>query len=95
VFAAHTDQYLARFQVLTAASIKMTVFWGVASCSFVEIDRRFRLRKQYAPLKLQYTSTRLHGGISHKAVIFRSTSVSDESRFMNIFFILIFMKKFC
>jgi hypothetical protein len=31
-----------RFQVLTAASMKMTVFWDVAQCSVVEIDRRFR-----------------------------------------------------
>jgi hypothetical protein len=26
-----------RFQVLTAASMKMTVFWDVASCSLVEV----------------------------------------------------------
>jgi hypothetical protein len=31
-----------RFQVLTAASMKMTVFWDFAPCSLVEIDRRFR-----------------------------------------------------
>jgi hypothetical protein len=31
-----------RFQVLTAASIKLTVFWDVAPCSPVETDRRFR-----------------------------------------------------
>jgi hypothetical protein len=30
------------FQVLTAASMKMTVFWGIAPCIIVEIDRRFR-----------------------------------------------------
>jgi hypothetical protein len=30
------------FQILTAASMKMTVFWNVAPCSLVEIDRRFR-----------------------------------------------------
>jgi hypothetical protein len=33
--------YLVRFQVLTAASMKMTVFWHVA-CSLVEVYRRFR-----------------------------------------------------
>jgi hypothetical protein len=33
---------MVRFQDLTAASIKMTVFWDVAPCSLVEIDRRFR-----------------------------------------------------
>jgi hypothetical protein len=31
-----------RFQVLTAASIKMTVFCGVALYSLAEADRRFR-----------------------------------------------------
>jgi hypothetical protein len=30
------------FLVLTAASMKMAVFWDVAPCSLVEIDRRFR-----------------------------------------------------
>jgi hypothetical protein len=31
-----------RFQIITAASMKMTVFWDIAACSLVEIDRRFR-----------------------------------------------------
>jgi hypothetical protein len=31
-----------RFQVLTAASMKMTVFWVVAPCSLVEVYRRLR-----------------------------------------------------
>jgi hypothetical protein len=30
------------FQVLTAASMNMTVFWEVVLCCLVEIDRRFR-----------------------------------------------------
>jgi hypothetical protein len=30
-----------RFQVLTAASTKMAVFWVVAPCSLVEVYRRF------------------------------------------------------
>jgi hypothetical protein len=30
------------FQVLTAASMKMTVFWGVVLCSLIEIVHRFR-----------------------------------------------------
>jgi hypothetical protein len=30
-----------RFQV-TAASLKMTIFWDVVPCSLVEVDRRFR-----------------------------------------------------
>jgi hypothetical protein len=33
---------LMRFQVLTATSMKMTVFWDVAPCSLVATDRRFR-----------------------------------------------------
>jgi hypothetical protein len=31
-----------RFQVLTAASMKVTVFWDVTPCSLVEVYRRFR-----------------------------------------------------
>jgi hypothetical protein len=31
-----------RFLVLTAASMKITVFWDVAACCLVETDRRFR-----------------------------------------------------
>jgi hypothetical protein len=31
-----------RFQVLTATSMKMTVFWDAATRSLVETDRRFR-----------------------------------------------------
>jgi hypothetical protein len=31
-----------RFQVLTALSLNMTVFWDVAPCSLVEVDRHFR-----------------------------------------------------
>jgi hypothetical protein len=33
---------VVRFQVLTAASMKFTVFWDVMPCSEVDIDRRFR-----------------------------------------------------
>jgi hypothetical protein len=36
------EAYLVRFQVLTAASMKVTVSWDVAPCSLAEIDRRFR-----------------------------------------------------
>jgi hypothetical protein len=32
----------ARFEILTAASMKMAVFWVVALCSLVEVYRRFR-----------------------------------------------------
>jgi hypothetical protein len=31
-----------RFQVLTAAAIEMTVFWIIAQCSLIQVDRRFR-----------------------------------------------------
>jgi hypothetical protein len=31
-----------RNQVLTAASMKITIFWDVAPCSLVEVYRRFR-----------------------------------------------------
>jgi hypothetical protein len=41
------------FHVLTATSMKMTVFWDIASCN----------------VKRRSTSTRLHGVISQKAVI--------------------------
>jgi hypothetical protein len=33
---------LVKFQVLTAASVKIAVFWIVAPCSLVEVCRRFR-----------------------------------------------------
>jgi hypothetical protein len=33
---------IGRFQVLTAASMKITVFWDVAPCSLVEVYRRCR-----------------------------------------------------
>jgi hypothetical protein len=36
-------QNCKRFQVLTAASMKFRVFWDVAPCRHVEVDRRFRV----------------------------------------------------
>jgi hypothetical protein len=39
-FFEHGDE--VRFQVLTAVSVKMAVFWVVTPCSLVEIYRRFR-----------------------------------------------------
>jgi hypothetical protein len=33
---------IVRFQVFTAASMKMAAFWDVAPCSLVEVYRRFR-----------------------------------------------------
>jgi hypothetical protein len=37
-----TVEHQVRFQVLTAVSMKMNVFWVVAPCSLVEVYRRFR-----------------------------------------------------
>jgi hypothetical protein len=39
-----------RFLVLMAASMKLTIFWEVALCSHVEIDRRFNVTtRHYIP----------------------------------------------
>jgi hypothetical protein len=35
-------KHFVRFKVLTAASKKKIVFWDVAPCSLIEINRRFR-----------------------------------------------------
>jgi hypothetical protein len=60
---------LVRFQVLTAASVKLTVLWDMAPSSLIEADRRFRsaycLHHQH-----RFTCKRLHGDISQKAVVF-------------------------
>jgi hypothetical protein len=37
-----SSKFYVRFQVLTAASMKMAVFWVVALCSLVEVYSRFR-----------------------------------------------------
>jgi hypothetical protein len=37
-----TTYYFAGFEVLTAVSTKMAVFWVVAPCSVVEVYQRFR-----------------------------------------------------
>jgi hypothetical protein len=55
---------LVRFQVLTAASMKMTAFWNTAPCSLVEVDRRFR--GAYC----------LHQGTSETFVYFNETTRS-------------------
>jgi hypothetical protein len=74
---------LVRFRVLTAASMKMAVFWVVALCSLVEVYKRFRFQKcllppslgrspwwwrQQASLKRRYASTRLHGTTQKTAI---------------------------
>jgi hypothetical protein len=40
IIAKHINE--VRFEVLTAVSMKMAVFWVVAPCSLVEVYRRFR-----------------------------------------------------
>jgi hypothetical protein len=52
------------------STVKMTVFWGVAPCSLIEHEGRFRV----ASLKRQ-SSTRLHGATSQKTVIFMLAAV--------------------
>jgi hypothetical protein len=75
---------LLRFQVLTAASMKIRAFWDAAPCNLVGADRRFKgaycLHHQgdrWALLKCQYNPTRLHGATSQKAVIFLLNFYSD------------------
>jgi hypothetical protein len=53
----------------------MAVFWDVASCSLVEIGRRFK-GAYCLPLNRQTISTRLHGATSQKTVIFNCTAVN-------------------
>jgi hypothetical protein len=36
------SNYDVRFQAVTAASMKFRVFWDVAPCSQVDVNRRFR-----------------------------------------------------
>jgi hypothetical protein len=35
-----TTKFIVRFQVLRATSMKMVVFWDIALCSLVNIDRQ-------------------------------------------------------
>jgi hypothetical protein len=61
-----------RFQVLTAASMKMTVFWDVAPCSLVDVyyttwgniskdSHRNTLRQKQVPLDKNIAQYTLHG----------------------------------
>jgi hypothetical protein len=68
-----------RFQVFTAANMKMKAFWYTQPCSLVGVDRRFRSAycvmiiawwwRQYAPFKRLSTTTSLHGAIYQKSVV--------------------------
>jgi hypothetical protein len=70
---------LVRFQVLKAASMNMTVFWNVAPCSLIELDRLFRsvYCLRHSPLhggskhlwNVRSVSTRLHGATCQKTAI--------------------------
>jgi hypothetical protein len=41
-FVLESGNILARFQVLTATSMKVAILWDVVPCSLVDIDGRFR-----------------------------------------------------
>jgi hypothetical protein len=78
----HSFQFKKKIYNLrwNAYMFKLTVFWDVAPCSLVDIYRRFRGAccphpspdwwRQQAPLKHWSISSRLHGSISQKTVIF-------------------------
>jgi hypothetical protein len=54
------------FEVFTAVSMKMAVFWVVAPCSLVEVYRRFR-----GPCCLHHQGDiALHGPTTQKTAIF-------------------------
>jgi hypothetical protein len=68
-----------RFQVLTAASMKMAVFWVVAPCSLVDVYQRFR-----GPCCLHHQGmalTRLHGATTQKITIFCHTFIHSMYNF--------------
>jgi hypothetical protein len=72
-----------RFEVFTAASMKLSVVWDIAPCSLVGVDWRFRgvyclhyqgdqhyhLWKQWVRLKRRSVSPRLYGATSQKSVV--------------------------
>jgi hypothetical protein len=49
--------------------MKMTVFWDVALCNLVDVDRRFR--ELTTPIIMLTVSIRLHSATSQKAAIFK------------------------
>jgi hypothetical protein len=64
-------------------------FWDIVLCNSVDVDRRFRgvycfndlAMMQYALLKRQSGSLRLHGAISQQVVIFVCLYVCDTVTF--------------
>jgi hypothetical protein len=85
--------FVVGFEVLTAVSMKMAVFWVVAACSLVEFYQRFRgpccLHHQgdhrpddggsKGPLKRWYNSTRLHAATTQKTAIFILIAVKTSN----------------
>jgi hypothetical protein len=66
---------MARFLVLTA-TIKMAVFWDVAPCSLVEIDRSFR--EAYC---LYHQSDGLNSATFQKTIIFKMVFLQTVKKF--------------
>jgi hypothetical protein len=48
---------MVRFQVLTAASMKMTIFWDIAPCSLVEVTDVSKVLAAIIALMMEKTST--------------------------------------
>jgi hypothetical protein len=65
---------------------KVTSFWHITPCSLVEADSLHWWWRQYAPLKRRSTSTRVHGAISQRVVIFIVAAVRtcNLTRFSNV-----------
>jgi hypothetical protein len=86
----------SRFQVFTAASMKMTAFGDIAPCSLVEADRRFRgaycLHRQGGWWRQYAPSTRPHDAISQKAVIFTAYSFLWESEVIIVYSAKLWMR---
>jgi hypothetical protein len=67
----HITSNQVRFQVFTAASMKMAIFWDVAPSTLAKTGQRLPWWwKQYAYLKRWSISTWLYGATSQKTVIF-------------------------
>jgi hypothetical protein len=57
-------------------NMKMTAFWDTAPCSLTDISEVRTASIIRAMNHIQCTSTRLHGAISLKAIVFKETDVS-------------------
>jgi hypothetical protein len=72
-----------RFQLLTAASVKVVILWNVADCSLVEIDRSLRGAYYLAALMMDAVRT------SETSVSFYQMTrrnIAEDSNFRNIFY---------